>query len=254
MRRFYTFDQAIASVGSELLNWGAEVDTGHWQGVTTEGRPDMVTKEIRDICFTVPMPGNHTRLQEQIRPNLPWADDHFAERVSGDPTNPGFAYKTWPWWQGQDDATKLRGKFTHTYQERFWPKFAGSKRAHPKKGIRYPYGDLQDVVNMLRENRYTRQAYLPIFFPEDTGAVHGGRIPCTLGYHFLVRNEELHMWYFIRSCDYVRHFRDDLYLAARLQLWVMDKLGKKITPGTFNFHCISLHVHKGDLHLVTDRD
>jgi thymidylate synthase len=142
-------------------------------------------------------------------------------------------------------------KFTHTYQERFWPKDLLNV------GIRWGPGDLDDVVGLLSSSPLTRQAYLPIFFPEDTGAVHGGRIPCTLGYYFLVRDRLLHLWYEIRSCDAVRHFRDDLYLAARLQLWVLERLQeiapeywRSVQPGTFHFHAYSFHVHHGDLHLL----
>jgi thymidylate synthase len=109
----------------------------------------------------------------------------------------------------------------------------------------------------------TRQAYFPIFFPEDTGAVHGGRIPCTLGYHFLLRSGLLHCWYEIRSCDAVRHFRDDLYLATRLVQWVVAELVEKetprsdreqvwvdVNPGTMFFKAHSFHVHMGDRHLL----
>jgi hypothetical protein len=221
-------------------------------------------------------------LKAQIQPNLPWADDHFAERVSRIPSNPGEAYRSWPWWHGQEtytaatliqEAHDTGFQFDHTYQERFWPKNAGygppaqtADDLNPTwwhEGIRYRYGDLDDVIDQLIEYPTSRQAYFPIFFPEDTGNVHRGRIPCTLGYHFLMRNNRLHMWYTIRSCDLVRHFRDDLYLAARLQLWVLDELRNKadvgpgfhtiwddIEPGLFHFHCFSLHVHKGDLHHV----
>lgn len=250
---FHTFDMAIEQVRKDLLTVGQIVDTGSWQGISTEGHPDLQTVEITNVGFTCPMPAQGddwedvlTALRREIKPNLPWADEHFAERVGREPTNPGEAYKTWPWWRGQDEYTMnpFDHKFTHTYQERFWP--------DPSiNGIRYPFGDLDDVVDQLRNQPHTRQAYLPIFFPEDTGAVHGGRVPCTLGYHFLIRQQSLHMWYFIRSCDFVRHFRDDLYLAARLQLWVRDELkDDDLVPGDFTFICPSMHYHRGDGHLV----
>jgi thymidylate synthase len=114
------------------------------------------------------------------------------------------------------------------------------------------------LVDQLANEPYTRQAYLPIFFPEDTGAVHGGRIPCTLGYHFMMRGDQLHMWYHIRSCDLHRHFRDDLYLAVRLQLWVLDALENysrywtAVSPGNLYFAAYSLHLHRGDERNVID--
>lgn len=296
------FFEAIAQTKRALTSWGQDVDTGHWQGVPTEGKPDLMTREILDWAFSCPIPSGPSfylqdsvvALQELIGPNLPWAEDHFQERVEGVPTNPGEEYKNWPWWREGSEKTTMRQinqtdvdqydlVFDHTYQERFWPKHAGERvRAQigPLEGIRYEYGDLEDVVDLLMREPMTRQAYLPIFFPEDTGAVHGGRIPCSLGYHFMLRNDRLHLWYEIRSCDYVRHFKDDVYLAARLLVWMLQRLRDEsidradvavshaetdreeakavglsqlwhnVTPGTFHFLAHSLHYHRGDEHLV----
>ena len=290
VRYYPTFSTAITAARIHLHQYGEWVDPGRWQGVPTEGKPDLTTRELLTWGMSVPIwqqghpesSGCHlstndyllTTLQHQIKPSLPWADDHFEERVSRKPTNPGEAYQTWPWWRGQydvtastqgDDESKDDFRFTHTYQERFWPKQAGHVTDYPhyedRQGIRYNYGDLDDLVNLLLRDPYTRQAYLPIFFPEDTGAVHEGRIPCTLGYQFMLRDAKLHLWYFIRSCDYVRHFRDDIYLACRLLLWVLDELQLRdedtprswedVVPGNLNMTICSLHYHKGDAHLVS---
>jgi hypothetical protein len=280
LRYFNNFSGAIRQARRDLLDLGEDVDAGRWQGVPTLGRPDLITRELLSWGMSCHTDQRHVYqqdddllpiLQDQIQPNLPWADDHFDERVSRVPSNPGEAYDFWPWWRGQYEETAHAAadefKFSHTYQERFWPKKAGdspwpSEKLRDMHGIRYPYGDLDDVVTMLFKDPYTRQAYLPIFFPEDTGAVHGGRIPCTLGYQFLLRNGKLHLWYFIRSCDYVRHFRDDIYLAARLQLWVIEQLVDRelrsdmpqlwvdVDPGYLHMLICSLHYHRGDEHLV----
>lgn len=61
------------------------------------------------------------------------------------------------------------------------------------------------------------------------------------------------MVYDIRSCDIVRHFQDDIYLAVRLMLWVLDRLRernaiwKKVHPGMFTMHVHSLHMFKNDM-------
>jgi hypothetical protein len=268
------FNEAIENAIATLLKEGEVVDAGRWQGYATEGRPDLVTREILDLRIDVPLdrgyPMNQLsgalcdQLAHEIRPNRAWADEHFEERVGGKPLNPDPSHVRWPWWKGQDSVTKDEGgKFTHTYSERFWPKGA-SGASYSMKGIRYEYGDLDDVLTLLYDEPMTRQATFPIFFPEDTGAVHGGRIPCTLHYHFLRRNDQLHMWYPIRSCDAVRHFRDDLYMAARLQLWVLEQLRRRdnqwrdegftqwqsIKPGMLHFTAYSFHVHYGDMHHV----
>lgn len=274
---FGDFGHAIDFSRSKLIAYGEEVDTGRWQGVPTEGKPDLVTREILDLSFNVNLDRKSWHDEGSVEwaaemafetgCNMEWADEHFAERVGGVPLNPDPSHVRWPWWVGQDSLSKTAGdgeKFTHTYSERFWPRWADPgptpETGAPNRGIRYQYGDYDDVLELLAEDPYTRQAYLPIFFPEDTGAVHRGRIPCSLGYHFLLRGNRLNCWYEIRSCDAVRHFRDDLYLAARLvghtleqlferelrsdkdQVWVDVKLGY------LYFSCHSFHVHMGDYH------
>lgn len=288
MSRHYA-NTALAIVNSidRLKLYGQEVDTGHWQGVDTQGRPDMVTRELVNLQFECPIPDTPEQAADLTAANMPWAEDHFQERVSRVPSNPGEQYKNWPWWQEQTAAfdqvihlgpgktepqvpQRYERRFSHTYQERFWPKHAGdgsywqgSKEGH--HGIRYRYGDLDDVVNLLYQYPFTRQATFPIFFPEDTGAVHGGRVPCTLHYHFMLRDQWLYMWYPIRSCDALRHFRDDIYMACRLNQWVLEQLVERelrddkhqvwvdVNPGLLHFTAYSFHVHKGDMHLLYGR-
>src|SRR5690606_13014492 len=80
--------------------------------------------------------------RDDVRPNLPWADDHFLERVGGEPLNPGEEWKNWPW---AGSAAKFRDpseRFNHSYAERLWPKFArateGGKLPWTDGRRRYP--------------------------------------------------------------------------------------------------------------------
>jgi hypothetical protein len=249
------FRDAYASVGNRIQHSSYEVHTEKWQGMDISKRPEAKMREILNCDFTVPLLGqmdlDHWRFD--ISPNLPWADDHFEERVSGNSLNPGETWKQWPWALAADKHRTYSLQFTHTYMERYWPKYANTEGLAPiREGIRYKYGDLWNVIDQLSNEPFTRQAYLPIFFPEDTGAVHGGRVPCTLGYHWIVRSGFLHTTYYIRSCDYYRHFKDDLYLTVRLTLWLLEKLREQdgwwnqITPGLFSFHCVSMHLFIND--------
>jgi Thymidylate synthase len=247
MVRFATFEAAILALGRSLKENGRDVPVSRWQGVDTEG----TFREVTFQSFVVhQVPHSLGDLREAIKPNLPWADDHFLERVGGEALNPGEQYKNWPYWVAESEDISLRdGKFSHTYMERFWPRWAGELKDFEGRGrdynfgVRYRYGDLEDVVDLLRKDPHTRQAYVPIWFPEDTGAVHGERVPCTIGYFFLMRNNRLHMRYHIRSCDFVRYLRDDIYMAARLQLWVLEQLEwDEVLPGEFHMDIDSLHM------------
>jgi len=114
---------------------------------------------------------------------------------------------------------------------------------------------LRDVVNLLIKDPETRQAYLPVWFSEDTGATQGQRVPCTLGYHFMIRDNQLHVTYLIRAVDFVRHFRDDVYMAIRLAQWVnhqfnLDVSNPKVMMGNLTMHTMSMHCFAGDLHAL----
>lgn len=262
--------QAVEAAFREALREASPVRTERWQGKDVSKDPAATTYEIRNACFEVDLRGvedlDHWRAD--VRPNLPWADDHFLERVGGEPLNPGVEWANWPW---AGSAAKFKQeRFNHSYMERLWPKFArrtadgklfphpGSIRKYPavdprpKFGIAHGYGDLQDLVEMLAKEPHTRQAWIPLFFPEDTGVADGGRKPCTLGYQVIVRDGRAHMWYPLRSCDLIRHWRDDCYLAIRLLLWITDRCRerseawKTIVPGTYAMHMTSLHVFEND--------
>ena len=245
MKIYHNFLVAIEAVTKEFINRGKVTKSPFWQAKPTD--KDMF--EVYGVDFSAFMTNDIKKLQDEIKPNLPWADIHFKERISGIPLNPGESYKEWPFYGQDKDMRKHDEKFSHTYMERFWPKRAGYTWNNvDHAGIRYNYGDLQDIVNLLVNKPDTRQAYLPVWFPEDTGNVNDVRVPCSLGYLFTQREGFLHVKYYIRSCDYLRHFRDDIYLTAKLVLWIIDACcvqsdyWKNIKPGIFSMDIASLHI------------
>lgn len=250
MKEFAHFSDILRDIHTRFKQEAKDVKVGHWQGqdLDLDKLPAFTSYELFNYSFSYYVPDGIERLKLQIKPNLPWADEHFEERVSRIPYNPPPSHVRWPFWQASSESTKEvdGAQFSHSYPERFWP---------PKglKGIRYVYGNLDDVVSLLIRQPFTRQAYFPIFFPEDTGAIHGGRIPCTLGYHFMRREDELHIFYTIRSCDLFRHFQDDVYMACRLLIWVLNELKTrdpeqwgKVGTGNLIMHIFSLHIFKGE--------
>ncbi len=265
------------TLGHQLLR-APEVRVPEWQSLDVSDKPMGITHELENVVFTCPIPEDEAEAVIEVQPNIPWAEEHFLERVSGKPYNPPPSAANWPFAQkGHEDHTKGE-LFSHTYPERMWPKWINlpdvyreqlpkreeqirGRVAGPMKGIRFEYGDLGDVVKQLANSPMTRQAYLPIWFPEDTGAVHGERVPCSLGYHFRIRQERLHVTYFIRSVDFIRHFPDDVYMAMRLGQWVRDAFNEEMGPpvdptfpeddqlkmGDLTMHMVSLHIFGGDM-------
>lgn len=256
------FQYIAAKYTSLFVREAYKVAPKKWQAIDAP-QPMM---ELFNRSFVYQIPPEHV-LALEIHPNLPWADIHFQERISGEPLNPGESYKSWPHYKMDKEMRREAEKFSHTYMERFWPKYAGIEASghaeghdhQPLKGVRYEYGDLQDVINQFHHDPLTRQAYLPIFFPEDTGNVMNQRVPCSLGYHFIMRDDKMHMVYYIRSCDFLRHFRDDVYLACKLLHWVLFKLQNSahtaaewqgVKPGTLTMHITSLHVFESDMYRI----
>jgi len=248
------------------------VYVGEWQS-QKEVSAANTTYEILNASFEMQMPQTAEQAARIVGANLPWAEDHFQERVSGKPLNPPPSNAWWPFAQAGNAMHKADEKFSHTYPERYWPKQAGeptitiyrepgvAEYRAPHRGVRYPYGDLQDLVDMLYASPYTRQAYLPVWFPEDTGAAFGQRVPCTLGYQFLIREgaagKRLHIMYHMRSCDFMRHLADDIYMTIRLAQWMRDRLLATdeandaatfagITLGRLYFSAGSLHIFEPD--------
>lgn len=229
---------------------------GEWQSQTAVSGANT-TYEVLNASFSMQMPETPEAAARVVGPNLPWAEDHFQERVSGDPLNPPPSNAWWPFAVAGNDMHKAEEKFSHTYPERYWPKLANGGEGHecepPRAhmGIRYYYGDLADVVALLSRSPYTRQAYLPVWHPEDTGSVDGQRVPCTLGYQFLIRGTEgrrvLHIFYSMRSCDFIRHLPDDIYMTIRLAQWMRDQLGfSDLHMGKLYFQAGSLHIFEPD--------
>lgn len=272
--RYIDFSSAIAAARYQLKYHSQLVHTEKWQGIDISKKPEAATHETKHFFMQVPMSSEDLdEYRQDIKPNLPWADDHFEERVCGRAINPGIQWAKWPWGNSAKSFLESDGMFNHNYMERYWPKRAGTIAATANaedfdarfismygddpagaenRGIRHVYGDLGDVVRQLAREPLSRQVILPVWFPEDTGVVHGSRVPCSLFYQFFMRDGALDITYTLRSCDYTRHFRDDIYLTVRLLLWVLQQVRllnpvfEGVEPGEFNLLITSLHMFRND--------
>lgn len=217
------------------------ISTGdHWQGIEIDKSNPIVSiyNLNDDFDLTEIDPVN------DLQPSIPWAEDHFLERVAGDPVNPGEQYKNWPYYTSRsfnnDSAFRSKDQFDHNYMERYWCK--------GYKGIRFDYGDLNDIIGRLKKDNGTRQAFLSVWHPEDQSN-EGQRVPCTIGYWFYKDQfGMLSCTYLIRSCDAIRHYRNDLYMTMRLLQWVAEKTG--MNPGKLFTWIGSFHCFKSDLYTL----
>lgn len=225
-------NQSLYKAWDLLISESSLSENQTWQSVSIDSKNPMLEVFNIDLIF-------HNR--HGLNEDQPWCENHFLERINGLPINPGIQYKNWPYYRESDDDQLFResGKFSHNYMERYWCK------GH--SGIRYRYGDLNDIIDRLKTNLYTRQAYLSVWHPEDQGN-HKVRVPCTLGYWFYFQNGKLNMKYLIRSCDAVRHLKNDVYLSYRLLEHVADAIGAK--HGDLHMWIGNLHCFMSDLYFL----
>lgn len=231
--------EGIYQLRKALFKAGKTVKTKKWQ---SEDSP-ATFHELLFVSLISPMGKTIGECSELTNATPKWAEDHFQERVSGKPLNPPPSHIDWSS-KAIDYAND--GLFSHTYPERMWP-----KTIMPDLGIRFKNSDLKSAVEVLKSDEHTRQCYVPIWFPEDLEAsLSGERVPCTLGWHFIVRDGKMNCLYPIRSCDAIRHFHNDLYLANRLVIWMIEQSGIDCEPGYINFTCSSFHCFKNDLYAL----
>lgn len=235
----------IETLRITLLNHGRILENPKWQGISTGHN----MYEVESLFFKARMPATIQELENQTLADLPWAENHFRERISGNPANPGYEYKNWPYYRKDQDDNRFRSTsnseradlFSHTYMERFWP-----SRSNLGYGqVKFRVGDYNDIVDQLIKDRNTRQAYLSIWHPEDQSNDEDRRKPCSLGYYFSIRENKLNLTYHIRSVDFFRHLRNDIYMAVRLAQDVCNSvtewIDNEVEPGILSMWIGNLH-------------
>jgi len=97
------------------------------------------------------------------------------------------------------------------------------------------------VLNLLENaGKPDRQSFVSIWHPKDARHLGQDEVPCSIGYHFFLRDGVLSMVYFMRSLD-LFVWPNDVYLSGR----VLDMVAERIAPvevGRTTFHVGSLHV------------
>ena len=227
-----TLGEGLKKLRHLLLTQGYTIQTESWQG--TDAPP--VFLEVLHADLVAPMSNDAQEASDDVGATQPWADVHFDERTGGKPLNPPPSHTMWL----KDTDKYLSGKaFSHSYPERMW--------APKSQGIRFQTGNLGDAVELLKKDPSTRQCYVPMWFPEDIVAANlGERVPCSFGWHFMLRGDQLHCSYHMRSCDVVRHLHNDLYFANRLTMWMIEKSGLDCKVGYLHFSSTSLHCFEND--------
>lgn len=229
MRIYGSAYELISEVLRDLDEMGTIVKPKSYQNKDIEGKEEFFTKEIQNYVYSLVSMGNDAPLFV-FEDTKDWADAEFLERIEvGTFENPG-------------EAWKLR--------EDKWSEFLVMNKPGDKPVFDYCYNHrinpgLDAIIQELRRNPDSRQAWLPIFHEYDLDFMGGTkRIPCSLGYGFMEREGKLNLTYIQRSADAVAHFGNDIYLAWRMMNFVARQLG--VEPGVLTHHIFSLHSYARD--------
>lgn len=103
------------------------------------------------------------------------------------------------------------------------------------------------VVELLKQDLDSRQAVL--HYSEPRHCWPGNKdVPCTVAAQVMVRNGELHMAVFQRSCDVIKGLSYDVPWHIFLIKHLAEKVGVK--AGTFTHFVGSLHMYETDFSLA----
>lgn len=139
------------------------------------------------------------------------------------------------------------------------PQAAGMITEKTNYGVRIG-SQLANVVDELRDNRNSRRAVAYVGNPDDLEHIRNhpaervGRaneIACACVWHFLVRDDEVHLFIYGRSWDIVWGLCYDIPSSVAVQMAVAKALGLGL--GSYVFHAGSAHLYERhyDLDIAT---
>jgi len=236
MRIFKNCKEAASEIKREVAEMGKEVKLNTYQDKNIEENPDFFTRELIAYSYMICEPKDKDNLLKAFNKTereIEWAREEFKERISQQKLNPGKAWKLresiWKefLYPGHEENAYTE-EFAYTYSERI--------------------GDqLEKVINMLKENPHSRNGIISIWDREIDNNRIGGkmRVPCSMDYQLLIRNNKIHLIYHIRSNDVMAHWCFDVWMAISMMEYVSGKLGIEI--GNFYQFIGSLHAYQKDL-------
>lgn len=232
--------EMVQEMDRELKVSGITVPVKHYQNKELIGE-NQNTKELIGVNFIISKPGLKKKemlefLFKDEADNIEkYCEQELLDRVNREGLNPGNSYKIrldlWQSLMSKKDGEK----FDYTYSER----------------INF-HNQLDNAIASLKEDEHSRRAMVMIFKPEDTDESMGfaTRIPCSISYQFVIRNNKLMVIYYIRSNDYFKHFAIDIWLANAMQEYIVEQLKEtypKLKVGSLNYYCGSFHAYNEDL-------
>jgi thymidylate synthase len=227
MRIYDDAMEMVKEVERDLFEMGIRYQSATVQDKVVADDPRYQTIELIGYAYSLTRFDQLNQMLYYMGSNKQWAGTEFDERYSRtayDP-NPGMA------WTLHEDkwAQFIRdGKFAYSYAER-WQ-------------YQIPY-----IVDELRRRPNSRQVVMTMYDVHQDLMNWGGRdrVPCSISYQFVRRDDGLTLIYNQRSCDFMQFFATDVYITCRLLLEIADLLN--IKPTRFVHFLGSIHAFAKDL-------
>lgn len=249
MRIFNNFTEAKGEIARDLKEMGIKVENTMMQDKVGS----FPTLELINYGYTVTKP-----MAADLSPTQPWAREEWKDRVSaimGNPSPIGQAWRTrsdehmdWSEFIEFDGKPLPNGVSLEEARASANPLVASDPiRLAYSYGERFALNDqVMRIIRELRRNPNSRQLYVAMWDPhQDSERLGVRRVPCSIGWHFMLRADALHLTYTMRSCDFVTHWQNDVWLALMLLDFVCNKTGH--TPGRFSQFINSFHVYEKDV-------
>ncbi len=190
--------------------------------------PDFITQATYEKLQTGFILTN-PRLNENSRSNYNYAADFFEWMITGEKELPQQMIDHNPWIKRFVDSSELPENFSTSYGWKIMKQ-------------------LDVIMHELKTKSESRRGYINILTIEDQLILDKKttmEFPCTIGIHFMVRQQKLHLIVNMRSNNIWSVMPYDVYNFTRLQRYVADKLG--LYFGDYYHQINSAHMFKGDV-------
>lgn len=228
MRIYSDCYELMSEIYREVWEMGHIVHPNSMQNKQVKGDDDYETKEIINYSYCLTNLAKKEYLFLADKNSFYWANAEFSERVGA----PGIRFKN------PGNAWKLR--------EKIWKEFLNDKGEFDYTYNQRMSISLIKIIEELSNNPDSRQAIISIWNANfDIDGLGGNyRVPCSMYYQVLIRDNRVNLIYNQRSADVVTHFGNDVYLAWRLMDYIASALC--INIGYLYHNIGSLHTYKKD--------
>ena len=211
------------------------------KGTIVEPR-GLKTIELSPFCFTLKNPRNRIIYNEVRNINLGFNILEFLSMVIGDDRVEMLAALTPNIKQFSDDGKVFRGAYgprlrSLSYMDKWELKLSDTP-------IEYKIDQFQEVIHKLKTDKDSRQAIMTIFDPTKD-YVKTKDVPCTVMFHFMIRDNKLNMNVYMRSNDAMLGHVIDVFSFTMIQELIANELNCEL--GEYNHIAGSFHLYEKDI-------